>query len=146
MISMAIHRGLTILFLLLYCISAWSAKHAYPERPVDVERIKIISTLKLEMGKELKKPMKLKLSVYRVQNKWAYLQGTILDKSGKPMDYRDTRYQEAIDQGYFDDWFCALLQKNKGKWHVVIHQIGATDVPYLDWPKHYGAPENIIGN
>ncbi|MFZ1852092.1 MAG: hypothetical protein WAU15_07665 [Nitrosomonas sp.] len=135
---------ITIILLFLFCVNAWSSKQTYVKRPTGYERPKIIHVLKKEFGKELKKPMKLKLSVYRIQNKWAYLQGTILDKSGKPMDYSHTVYQEAIDQGYFDDWFSALLQKTKGEWHVVIYQIGATDIPDLDWPKRYGAPENII--
>ena len=49
------------------------------------------------------------------------------------MNYQGTPYQEAMTQGMFDDWICALLQKQLGQWRVVTYAIGATDVPYTDW-------------
>jgi hypothetical protein len=36
------------------------------------------------------------------------------------------------------------LRNVKGKWKVVQYVIGATDVPYVDWDKEYGAPRAIF--
>ncbi len=60
------------------------------------------------------------------------------------MDYRGTEYQEAIDAGMFDNGIFALLKKTGGKWKVVTHMIGCTDVCYLDWDKQYKAPKAIF--
>ena len=61
------------------------------------------------------------------------------------MDYRGTRYEELQRDGVFDDWVCALLRREGGRWRVVAHSIGATDVVYATWPEDYHAPRAIFG-
>jgi hypothetical protein len=72
------------------------------------------------------------------------MRGVPRHPSGLPMNYQGTPYQEAIKQGMFDDWICALLQKQRGLWRVVVYAIGATDVPYTGWEQQYHAPQGIF--
>ena len=39
----------------------------------------------------------------------------------------------------------ALLKKKSGHWKVVIYDIGASDVVYVDWAKKYHAPSSLFG-
>jgi hypothetical protein len=60
------------------------------------------------------------------------------------MHYQGTPYHEAIKQGMYDDWICALLQKQHEQWRVVVYAIGATDVPYVGWEQQSHAPQGIF--
>lgn len=111
------------------------------------ERNKIVDVLRSVVEKELKKPVIIKIETLNVQNGWAFLIGIPLEKSGEPMNYHGTPYQELINAGVFDNWICALLHKegyNSSNWGVVRHVIGATDMPFLDWEKLYFAPPEIF--
>ena len=113
-------------------------------KPGSSERKQITDALRSVVEKELKKPVVFRIDALKVQDGWAFLRGVPLKKSGAPMDYRGTRYQKLIDAGTFDDWICALLQKEGGRWLVVTHVIGATDVPFVDWAERYHAPAGIF--
>ncbi|MDD1607298.1 MAG: hypothetical protein LUO95_01845 [Methylococcaceae bacterium] len=113
-------------------------KHNSPERKL------IANALRTVVEKELKKPIIFKINTLNVQNNWAFLSGMPLEKNGKRIDYNNTPYQEMIDAGIFDDWICALLHKKGNSWEVIIHVIGATDVPFVDWAKKYHAPAAIF--
>lgn len=63
---------------------------------------------------------------------------------GKRMNYEGTPYEEAIKEGAFDDWVCALLRKERDKWRVVRYVIGATDVAYEGWDEEFNAPSDIF--
>ena len=96
------------------------------------------------MESELKKPVVSRIDALKVQTGWAFLRGAPLHKSGKTMDYRGTPYQKMIEAGTFDDWICALLNKEGNRWRVVAHAIGATDVPFVDWAERHHAPAVIF--
>ena len=63
---------------------------------------------------------------------------------GGPVDYRGTKYGDAIDAGAFDDGIAALLRYNNGKWVVVDYSIGHTDVVWDPWADEYGAPRALF--
>jgi hypothetical protein len=113
-------------------------------QPGSAERKAILSALRVPVQKELKKPVRLKVDHLKVQDGWAFLRGVPQQRGGKPMNYKSTPYQEAITLGVFDDWICALLRKQRGKWQVVTYVIGATDVAYDGWDKQYQAPASIF--
>jgi|GEM_PF-1855749 len=82
--------------------------------------------------------------VQEILNCWAFLAGVPLKPDGSEMDYRSTIHMEAINEGAFDGGIFALLQKRDGQWMTVRYIIGATDVPYVDWPQEFGAPAVIF--
>lgn len=139
----------TIALLLLLCcvLLSWSAQAEEPTRTFrqgHPERKALLNALRTVVQKELKKPVQFKVDHLKVQHGWAFLRGVPQRPGGKTMGYQGTPYQEAITLGVFDDWICALLRKQGGKWRVVTYAIGATDVAYDGWDKQYQAPAAIF--
>jgi hypothetical protein len=117
---------------------------AYTPAPGSDERKAVMDALRAPVERELKKRVIFKVDHLKLQSGWAFVRGVPEQPGGKAMDYRGTEYQEAIRQGVFDNWFCALLRKQGGKWKVVVYSIGATDVVYEGWDKQYKAPPGIF--
>jgi hypothetical protein len=112
--------------------------------PSSPERKAIMDTLRVPVEKELKQNVVFRIRRLKVQNGWAFLDGTPQQPGGKPVNYRNTRYQTAIEAGAFDDGILALLRKDKGAWRVVVYEIGSTDYPAPSWQQNYKAPPEIF--
>lgn len=135
----------TVLFLIgFFCVSIVSAQSVYTPAKGSAERGAIMSALRIPVEKQLKKKTVFAVNNFRVQGNWAFLDGAPQKADGGEMDYRGTKYQEAIDAGMFDNNIFALLKKTGGKWKVVTFMIGCTDVCYLPWAKDYKAPKGIF--
>ena len=117
---------------------------AYTPTVGSPERKAVLGALRAVVRPKLKKPVVFRVDHLKIQAGWAFMRGVPRHPSGKPMNYQGTPYQEAIEQGMFDDWICALLRKQHGQWQVVAYAIGATDVPYADWAQQYRAPPGIL--
>ena len=133
-------------FVVLSLISlvALAQSRPYTPPPGDPERQALMDTLRTPVERELRKRVIFKVDQLKVQDGWAFMRGVPLRPDNSPMDYRGTPYQQAIDDGVFDDWICALLHWQRGKWRVKQYVIGATDVVYADWSRRFGAPPGIF--
>ncbi len=129
---------------LLLVRGAALAAGIHTPRPGSVERKQIIAALRRVVERELARPVRFRIDAIRVSDRWAFLRGVPLEKSGTRMDYRGTPYQSRIEAGTFDDWICALLQKDGQRWRVVEHELGATDAPFVDWAARHRAPVEIF--
>jgi hypothetical protein len=136
-------RYLLVMTVFVYTSFA-SQGLAYTPAVGSKERKAVLSALRAAVQRELKKPVVFGVDHLKVQGGWAFMRGMPRHPSGKPMNYQGTPYQEAIEQGIFDDWICALLRKQHGRWRVVAYVIGATDVPYAGWAQQYRAPPGIF--
>jgi hypothetical protein len=112
--------------------------------PNSPERKAIMDTLRVAVEEELKQKVVFRIRRLRVQNGWAFLEGELQQPGGKPVNYRNTRHQTAIEAGAFDDGILALLLKDKGAWRVVVYDIGSTDDPAPDWQQKFKAPRMIF--
>jgi hypothetical protein len=130
--------------LIDFGLPGFAVQQPHTPKPGSSERKQITDALRWVVEKELKKPVVFRIDALNVQDGWAFLRGVPMQKSGKRMDYRGTRYQESIEAGTFDDWICALLRKEANRWRVVDHVIGATDVPFVDWAERHHAPAGIF--
>ena len=126
--------------LLLFNPVPLSAQQPYTPERGGAERKLIIDALRMPVRKRLGREVIFKIDHLKVQDGWAFMRGVPQQSNGAPMDYRGTVYQQAIDDGIFDNWICALFRKQGGKWRVVAYEIGATDVVYEGWDKKYKAP------
>ena len=133
-----------LLVSLVICSSLWAQEQAYTPKVGSTERRAVLGALRLVVRPELKRPVVFKVDHLKVQDGWAFMRGVPRHPSGKPMNYQGTPYQETITQGMFDDWICALLQKQGARWRVVTYAIGATDVPYTGWAQQYHVPQAIF--
>lgn len=128
--------------LLTLCVTAFA--QVQTPKVGSPERKALMDALRLPVEKQLKKKVVFKVDHLKVQGDWAFLTGVPQQANGKAMDYRNTPYQALIDDGVFDNWICALLRKEHGKWQVLTFQIGATDVPWVGWSEEYKAPAAIF--
>ncbi len=114
-----------------------------PERG-SPERKAIVDALRPPTQKQLKQPVIFRIDHLKVQKGWAFVRAYPQKPDGGEIDYSNTVYQEAIDDGAFDGGVIALLKSVNGKWRVVEFVIGATDVPWVDWDKKHKAPKEIF--
>ena len=133
--------AISILFVLAF--SAFAQKVYTPEKG-SAERTAILNALRVPVEKELKQKIVFNIENFNVQGNWAFLSGDPQDVDGNRPSYKNTPYQEAIEADMFDNNFFALLKKTGGKWKVVTHAIGCTDVCYVTWWKDYKAPKAIF--
>jgi hypothetical protein len=141
-------RMKTALFPLVLAL-LWAASAPAQDAPRtppagSAERKAVLDALRVPVEKELKRKVVFKVDHLKVQGGWAFMRGVPQQPGGKAMDYRGTEYEQAIREGVFDDWVCALLRKERGRWRVVAHSIGATDVVYANWPEQHNAPRALF--
>jgi len=108
------------------------------------ERKKIMDALRVPVKKELKQNVIFKVSHLKVQKGWAFITAEPLQPNGESVNYRKTRYAEAVREGFFGGEVGALLHRVNGKWRVVNYVIGPTDVAWEGWDRRYGAPSSIF--
>jgi hypothetical protein len=137
--------SLLALLLLLACAARASAQSSpYTPAPGTPERRGIADALRAPVERELRQKVVFKIDALKVKDGWAFLRGVPQRPGGGKVEYSSTAYQEQIENGAFDDWICALLRRQGGKWRVVKYVIGATDVVYEGWDAEYKAPSAIF--
>ena len=129
---------------ILFAFAAASAQETYTPAPGSAERKAIADALRAPVERELRQKVVFKIDALKLKDGWAFLRGVPQRPGGGRVDYSVTPYQQAIEDGVFDDWICALLRKRAGKWQVVKYVIGATDVVYEGWDEEYKAPSAIF--
>jgi hypothetical protein len=108
------------------------------------ERKAILDSLRVPVEKDLRQPVIFAIDNFNVSGNWAFIGGTPQTPDGRRPDYARTKYAAAIDSGAFDNNIFALLKKSAGKWRVVTHLIGCTDVCYATWWKDHRAPKALF--
>ena len=132
-----------ILAILVLCIASFGIAQTTPKQG-SPERKAIMDGVRIPIEKDLKQRVIFQVDHLKMLGSWAFFSGKNLTPSGKKIDYRKTRYKEAMEAGAFDDWTCALLKKEGKKWKVVSYAIGATDVVWDGWYEKYKAPKSIF--
>ena len=112
--------------------------------PGSAERGAIMDGIRNPVVAELRQPVIFKVDLLRVRDGWAFLKAYPRRPDGGEIDYRRTKFREALKAGMFDGGVQALLKRNGTRWEVVDWSLGATDVPYGDWWKKYRAPKSIF--
>lgn len=127
----------------MFAFAAFGQKVYTPERG-SAERKAILDALRAPVEKELKQKVQFAINDFNVSGTWAFVSGEPQDASGNRPDYKGTEYWEQVEADMFDNNFFALLRKTGGKWRVVTHAIGCTDVCYATWWKDHKAPKVVF--
>lgn len=130
--------------MIFFAAQAFAQSGPHVPKAGSDERKAIMDALRVPVETELKKKVIFKIDHLKVKDGWAFMRGVPKETDGKPVEYKGTVYEEAIKEGIFDDWICALLKKSEGKWQVVVYSIGATDVAYEGWDQEHKAPSDIF--
>lgn len=134
------HLGPLVLILTLGSISIAQSVNT-PEKG-SAERTAILNALRIPVEKALKQKVVFLTDNFKVQGNWAFVSGEPQTPSGGKPDLKGTAWDG--DEDLFDDNFFGLLKKTGGKWKVVTHALGCTDVCYADWWRRYKAPKAIF--
>ena len=139
-------RRLWLALLLAVFASATVLAQRGPTEPPrgSLERKAIMDALRAAVLPQLKQNVIFEVSHLQVQDGYAFLIGVPRRADGTAIDYRGTKYQEAINEGMFDDWIYALLARVDGRWRTLDFGIGATDVAWLELIGKHGAPHAIF--
>ena len=133
---------LIILVVLFALASTVNAQQVYTPEKGSVERSDILAVLRVPVEKTLKQKIVFVTEHFNVQGTWAFVSGQPTTPSGRKPSLKGTIFDD--DEDMFDDNFFGLLRKTGGKWKVVTHALGCTDVCYADWWKKYKAPKGIF--
>ena len=136
----------SIIILSVILISAFAAfgQKVYTPEKGSAERKAILDALRVPVEKELKQKVQFAINDFNVSGTWAFVSGEPQDASGNRPNYEGTQYREQVEADMFDNNFFALLRKTGGKWRVVTHAIGCTDVCYATWWKDHKAPKAVF--
>jgi hypothetical protein len=132
-----------IVFVFLLSVGI-SAQSAYTPDKGSPERKAILDSLRVPVERAMKQKIVFVADNFKVQGAWAFVGGSMQTPSGERPDVSNTEYAEAAEAGAFDSNFFGLLRKTGGKWRVVKHAIGCTDVCYAEWWKEARAPKAIF--
>jgi len=119
-------------------------------RPLDVGpgqplRRVLLDALRQRLQADVGQPVQFVVHRLRMQGDWAFYAGDIQTPSGRPIDFRRTRYAERVADGTFDGpSTVALLRRTGGRWRVVAFAVGATDVAEAGWPEEHGVPQALV--
>ena len=134
---------LLLLISLLAC-GGVAAQNAHTPEKGSAERKEILDALRVPVERDLKQPIIFAIDNFNVTGNWAFVAGSSQTPDGGRPDFTHTKYADAIKYGAFDNNVFALLKKQAGKWKVVTHLIGCTDVCYATWWKEYRAPKALF--
>lgn len=132
---------LFIAVLLALAVSA-SAQTVYTPEKGSPERKAILDALGVPVERDLKQKIVFITDDLKVQGTWAFVSGRPTKPDGSSPDLAGTAWADAED--LFDNNFFGLLRKLGGKWRVVTHALGCTDICYLDWWSRFKAPKAIF--
>lgn len=135
-------RLLLINTLVLLFATLASGQQVYTPEKGSAERTAILNALRVPVEKQLKQRIVFVTDDFRVRGTWAFVSGRPTTPSGGKPSLKGTVFDGEEDM--FDDNFFGLLKKTGGRWKVVAHALGCTDVCYADWWRRYKAPKAIF--
>jgi len=135
-----------IALLTIFCaafVTVSSAQAVYTPERNSAERAAILNALRVPVERDLKQKIVFVVGRISVQKGWAFVSGEPQTATGTRPNLKGTAWEATPD--LFDNNFFGLLRKQRGKWRVVTHALGCTDVCYLDWWQTHKAPRDIFG-
>jgi hypothetical protein len=110
------------------------------------EREAVLDAARVPAEKAVGAPVRFVVRRLEVDGRWAFLLAAMQDPHGERITWAGTRKAEAAAHGLVSSDYAALLwHGDDGRWTVVTHADGPTDVAWADWPSTYGAPAALIG-
>lgn len=131
------------LVALLTLASPLAAAEIVP--PADPLHAAVLAAATASVADELGLPVQLHASELRAGDGFAFLSANVTHPDGSAIDFRQTPYADAVEDGLFDGphlW--ALLREDDGAWTVLEQDIGPTDAWYAGWPSAHGAACDLI--
>ncbi len=144
--SVKIRRRLMFPALLLAALLSPTVAFAQAETPPPGSQLRrnILDALRPMVTAEIGAPVEFVVNNLRVLGEWAFVQASPQRPGGAPIGYAYSRYQSAVDNGFFDNQVTALLRQTPDGWLVYEYNLGATDVVWLPWQSLYPVPSEVF--
>lgn len=132
--------------VILVAMSGVAAAGACPYTPAvgSTERKAIMDAVRGPVQDYLKLPVVFVAKKFAACRGWAFLEAEPQMPDGKPMNWAATPFATDMAEGMCGGYIHALLVKQNGSWRVRDLVVCATDVPWVTWPKDFGAPPEIF--
>ncbi len=135
-------KTLCLVILATASATLGASQTVYTPDKGSAERKAILDALRVPVERDLKQKIVFVTDNFKVQGNWAFVSGEPTTTNGGRPILRGTAWEDSED--LFDHNFFGLLKKSGGKWKVVTHALGCTDVCYLDWWRTHRAPKAIF--
>lgn len=135
-------RSIILCILLAIFVAIANGQQVHTPEKGSAERTAILNAVRVPVEKALKQKIVFVTDNFNVQGSWAFVSGRPTTPSGDNPSLKGTAWDGSED--LFDNNFFGLLRKSNGKWRVVTHALGCTDVCYSDWWQRYKAPKAIF--
>ncbi|OJF98437.1 hypothetical protein AX760_14300 [Pararhizobium antarcticum] len=140
--------GKTLLLACALLLAAWAglaqAQAVHQPKKGSAERAAVLDALRPAVEAQMRGPVEFVVATLRTTPKWAFVQVDPQRPGGAPINVEDTSFSGDADMMDGLTVF-ALLRFQSGRWNLVEHVVGPTDVAYLDWADRFGAPPVILG-
>jgi hypothetical protein len=108
------------------------------------ERVAIMDTLRPAVEAEMRGPVEFVVTTIRVTPNWAFVQVEPQRPGGGVIDPEQTGF--AGETGMMDGLTVyGLMGFQAGRWNLIDHMVGPTDVGYAVWQQRYGVPPALLG-
>jgi hypothetical protein len=108
------------------------------------ERAAIMDTLRPAVEAEMRGPVEFVVTTIRVTPNWAFVQVEPQRPGGGVIDPEQTGF--AGDTDMMDGLTVyGLMGFQAGRWNLIDHMVGPTDVGYAGWQQRYGVPAALLG-
>ncbi|MEK1926226.1 MAG: hypothetical protein AAAB11_12425 [Rhizobium giardinii] len=129
-------------------VAAWSGTalgqpFREPEKG-SAERSAILDTLRPAVEAEMRGPVEFVVTTMRVSPNWAFVQVEPQQPGGGAIDPEKTGFAGESDM--MDGLTVyGLATFQFGRWNLIDHMVGPTDVGYAAWQQRYGVPPAVLG-
>jgi len=110
------------------------------------DRQAIMNAARVPVVRDIGQQIVFVVQVLRTDGQWAYLQATPVQPDGRPLDWTRTRLAADWRADAMSDIVMVLLARRGGRWQVVDHVVGPTDVFWYSWTDRYGLPDALFHN
>ncbi len=108
------------------------------------ERAAIMDTLRPAVEAEMRGSVEFVVTTIRVTPNWAFVQVEPQRPGGGVIDPEQTGF--AGDTDMMDGLTVyGLMGFQAGRWNLIDHMVGPTDVGYAGWQQRYGVPAALLG-
>lgn len=115
-------------------------------QPQGPERAALLDAARGPAQADLGKPVRFLVKRLERRGEWAFLLADMQNLHGRPIDFAGTRLADAEREGAVSRAYAALLRWSDGRWTVVDHATGPTDVAWEDWAREHGAPAELFAS
>ncbi|NRP17187.1 hypothetical protein LPJGGPFB_00404 [Ensifer adhaerens] len=108
------------------------------------ERAAILDALRPAVEAEMRGSVEFVVTTMRATPNWAFVQVEPQRPGGGAIDLSKTGFRDDADMMDGSTVF-ALVSFQGGRWNLVDHVVGPTDVAYAGWSERYGVPARLLG-